>query len=356
MSQTEHDNFIIGRDDLILVTGASGFLGPRFVERLLDRGFRSLRCFVRPGSETAGLEALSALRRDDARVEVVKGNLLSREDCVSATEGVALIFHLATGRDGKSFPDAFMNSVVTTRNLLEASLQHHCLRRFVNVSSLTVYSNTQKPQGRLLDESCPVEKHPKLRGAYCFAKIKQDENVTDYGQRFGIPYVIVRPGYVLGPGKTGIVSRVGIATFGIFLHLGGSNTIPFTYVDNCADAIALSGLTKGVDGEVFNVVDDDLPSSRRFLRLYKKNVRKFTSVYVPHILSYALCYLWESYSNWSEEQLPPVFNRREWHTNWKKTRYSNDKLKARVGWSPKVPMTEAFKRYFEACQEGPGDG
>ena len=55
--------------------------------------------------------------------------------------------------------------------------------------------------------------------------------------------------------------------------MGGSNTIPFTYVDNCAEAIVLAGLVKGVDGEALNIVDDDLPSSREFLRLYKNNVR-----------------------------------------------------------------------------------
>ena len=129
---------------------------------------------------------------------------------------------------------------------------------------------------------------------------------------------------------------------GCFCILGGSNTIPFTFVDNCADAIALAGVTPGVDGEIFNVVDDDLPSSRRFLRLYKKNVKQFASLYVPHGVSYALCWLWERYSAWSEEQLPPVFNRSRWYANWKKTRYSNQKLKAswdghrrsqrRLGW------------------------
>src|SRR5438874_10881692 len=89
-----------------------------------------------------------------------------------------------------------------------------------------------------------------------------------------------------------------------------SNTIPLTYVDNCADAIVLAGLTPGVEGEVFNVVDDDLPSSRRFLRLYKQNVNKFSSIYVPHVCSYALCYLWERYSARSEGQMPPAFTRR----------------------------------------------
>jgi len=310
-----------------------------------------LRCFARPSSAVSRLEAIVAHSGEWARIEVVKGNLLSREDCAAATKDVALIFHLAAWTSGKSFPDTFMNSVVTTRNLLEASLQHTCLRRFVNISSFAVYTNTQKPRWRLLDETCPVERRPELRGdAYCFAKVKQDEIVTEYGKKFEIPYVIVRPGYVYGPGKEDITGRVGIDTFGVFLHLGGSNTIPFTYVDNCAEAIALAGLKRGVEGEVFNVVDDDLPSSRRFLRLYKRNVRYFTSIYVPHVVSYALCSLWEKYSNWSEGQLPPVYNRRRWHVMWKKSRYSNDKVKARLGWTPKVPTAEGLKRYFQSCR------
>ena len=61
-----------------------------------------------------------------------------------------------------------------------------------------------------------------------------------------------------------------------------------------------------MDGEVFNVVDDDLPSSRQFFRLYKKNVRSFGSFYIPHLFSYMLCYLWEKYSGWSEGQLTDV--------------------------------------------------
>ena len=144
---------------------------------------------------------------------------------------------------------------------------------------------------------------------------------------------------------------MGIGTFGVFLHLGGSNTIPFTYVDNCADAIALAGLQRGTDGEVFNIVDDDLPSSRRFLRLYKREVRRFRSIYVPHILSYALCYVWERYSAWSEGQLPPAFNRKRWHANWRKTYYSNAKLKG-IGWMPKVSTAEGLRRYFDACRIG----
>jgi nucleoside-diphosphate-sugar epimerase len=156
---------------------------------------------------------------------------------------------------------------------------------------------------------------------------------------------------VYGPGNEAISGRVGIGTFGIFLHLGGSNPIPLTYVDNCAEAIVLAGLTTGVDGEVFNVVDDNLPSSREFLRLYKKNVAPFRSLYLPHAVSYALCFLWEKYSAWSQGQLPPTYSRSAWHTYWKKTTYSNHRLKTRLGWAPSVPIEEAFRRYFDSCRK-----
>src|SRR5271163_1730109 len=281
---TPSERFIVNRDDVILITGANGFIGPHVLESLLNLGFRNLRCFVRPTSDLAKIDPLVASGNSDARIEVIRGNLLSVSDCIAATKDVAIVIHLAAGRGEKSFPDAFLNSVVTTRNLLEASLVHQCLRRFVNISSFAVYDNMARSSSTL-DETCPLEEPAHRRGeAYCFAKVKQDRLVIDYGKRFSIPYVIVRPGYVYGPGKKAISGRVGIDTFGIFLHLGGSNSMPFTYVENCADAIALAGVMPGVDGQVFNVVDDELPTSRGFLRLYKKNVKRFTSLYVPHLL------------------------------------------------------------------------
>lgn len=346
----ELKNIIIAPDDLVLITGASGFLGPHLVASLLRHGLRNLRVFVRRSSNVRRLKAVIAELGAGARIEMVRGNLLSREDSVAATRGATVIFHLTRG-NGSSFPDAFMNSVVTTRNLLDASLEHKCLRRFVNISSFAVYSNKGKARWRLLDESSPVEQNAGCtRDAYCFAKVKQDQIVIEYGKKFALPYVIVRPGSVYGPGRPAITGRVGTGAFGFYLHMGGSNRIPLTYVDNCADAIVLAGLTQGVDGEVFNVLDDDLPTSRRFLRLYKKHVGHFRSIYVPHALSYAFCWLWEKYSQWSEGQLPPAFNRGRWHAEWKKTRYSNGKLK-RLGWTPKVPTAEGLTCFFEACRE-----
>jgi nucleoside-diphosphate-sugar epimerase len=110
---------IIGRDDLILVTGATGFIGSRLVQTLVGQGFRNLRCFARPSTDVVKVEALLRLR-SSARVEVLKGNLLSRAECIAATADGAVVFHLAAGTGMESFPDAFMNSVLTTRTSWKA--------------------------------------------------------------------------------------------------------------------------------------------------------------------------------------------------------------------------------------------
>ncbi|MBI4684772.1 MAG: NAD(P)-dependent oxidoreductase [Nitrospirae bacterium] len=338
-------------NERILITGANGFIGSRVVETLLSHGFTNLRCFVRPSSDLTALNKIITLF-DKARIKIVQGNLLSQDDCKRATDGISVIYHLAAGRGEKSYPDAFMNSVVTTRNLLDAALQNSVLKRFVNISSFTVYSNSKNQRGSLLDETSEIEDHPELRGeAYCYAKVRQEQLVMEYGKKYNMPYVILRPGAVYGPGNIGITQRVGIGTFGLFLHLGGSNIIPLSYVDNCAEAIVLAGIIKGVDNEVFNVVDDDQPTSRQFLKMYKKNVRHFKSIYLPKTISYLLCYLWEKYSKWSEGQLPPVFNRKKWASNWKGNRYSNKKLKRLLGWKQKVVFSDALEQYFKYQKE-----
>jgi len=341
---------IIGPDDIILVTGANGFIGSRVVETLFRYGFKRLRCLVRPFSNRQTLNEVIQVF-SNVNAEIIEGNLLSRDDCALATKDVSVVLHLAAGTD-KSFANVVMNSVVTTRNLLDSISQNSTLKRFVNVSSLVVYSNFHMKRGSLLDENCEIDKRPELRHeAYVYGKVKQDELLLEYSKKYYIPYVIVRPAVVFGPGKTFIPARVGIDTFGLFLHLGGGIRIPFTYVDNCAEAVVLAGLTKGIDGHIFNVVDDEIPTSRQFLRAYKKNVRNFKSVYVPYRLFYLFSYFWENYSKWSKGQMPPAFNRRKCAIYWKGNRYSNQKAKELLGWEPRVPFTEALVRYFDYQRE-----
>jgi nucleoside-diphosphate-sugar epimerase len=337
-------HWIANAKDEILVTGANGFIGVRVVRQLLEYGFKRVRCFVRQSSRVEGLGNL-ARQFPDCAIELVTGNLLTPADCLSASRDVSIVYHLAAGNE-KSFAGAFMNSALATRNLVDAFLNVGKPKRFVNVSSFAVYSNRNIRRGGLVDETCSLEDAPQERfDAYGFGKLKQEQLIKEYGIKNKLPYVIVRPGAVFGPGKGELSGRIGVSTFGVFIHLGGRNRLPLTFVDNCADAIVLAGLTAGIDGEVFNIVDDELLTSAQFLRAYKK-VKSLRALRIPYIAAYGLCFLWERYSKFSTGQIPAVFNRRRCAAEWKSMRYSNSKLKERVGWKPRVPMNQAMEAFL----------
>jgi nucleoside-diphosphate-sugar epimerase len=341
-----NSGYIASASDRILITGSSGFIGAKVLEILLEYGYRKIRCLVRCSSLLHRLKNVLKQFDGGKGVELVTGDLLSPEDCERAADGVSIIYHLAAGIE-KSFAGAFMNSALATRNLMDGFLEVGKPKRFVNISSFAVYSNQRLKRGELLDESCPLEDAPQERfDAYGFGKLKQEELVRQYGIERSLPYVIVRPGAVFGPGKRELSGRVGINTFGFFVHLGGSNQLPLTFVDNCAEAIVLAGLKPGVNGEIFNAVDDELITSKRFLAAYKSAVGSFFSIPVPYPLAYGFSWAWEKYSRWSKGQLPPIFNRRRCSAEWKGNRYSNQRLRERLGWKPRVSMEQAMKAFL----------
>jgi nucleoside-diphosphate-sugar epimerase len=132
--------------------------------------------------------------------------------------------------------------------------------------------------------------------------------------------------------------------------------LPLTFVDNCAEAIVLAGLKVNVGCEIFNVVDDELPTVRQFLKAYKKKVRSLRSIRIPYFAGYSLSSLWEKYSKWSKGQLPPAFNRRRCAAEWKGMHYSNRKLREQLGWKPRVPMEQAMEAFLGQFASNGNDG
>jgi nucleoside-diphosphate-sugar epimerase len=104
-----------------------------------------------------------------------------------------------------------------------------------------------------------------------------------------------------------------------------------------------------VDGETFNVVDDEKMTSREFLSA-RKSARPFFSIWIPYPLAYLGSVLWENYSKKSGGQLPPVFNRRRCAAEWQGNRYTNQKLHDRLGWKQKVPLADAMKLFLAQYQ------
>lgn len=325
----------------VLVTGAGGFLGQRIARSLLQQGVEDLRLHVRQRPPEGLVEELRAAF-PQARIEWAGANLLARDALASLVADVDCLVHAAAGMRGAA-ADMFANSVVATRNLLEAAGAAG-VRRVVQISSFAVYRTETLGRNAVHDESVPLETVGVDKGPYGYAKVRQEQLLDEYRARFGFETVVLRPGVIYGEGGGALSPRVGIGAMGLFFSLGGGATLPLTYVENCADAVAVAAL-KAPPGSAFNVVDDDLPSCRRYLREYRRLVRRLRTIPVPYpmLLQGSRMLVW--YHRRSKGQLPAVFTPYVVRSMYRPLRYANAALK-QIGWSPRVTTQAGLERTF----------
>jgi nucleoside-diphosphate-sugar epimerase/peptidoglycan/xylan/chitin deacetylase (PgdA/CDA1 family) len=331
----------------ILVTGAAGFLGRALIERLLAHGYADIRSNVRRRTDIPKLKALS--EHSHAKLEYCVGNLKHREDAARAVEGVELIFHLAAGKKGTA-ADLFLDSVVASRNLLDAVADRKPMR-IVLVSSFSVYGVAGLGRGAKVNEQTVLESHPQCRDHYSYSKLRQEQLFWEYQQRNGFELVVVRPGVIYGPDGGHFSNRVGLTIGKWLLHFGGSNLLPLSYVDNCAEAVVLAGTHPSAAGQVYNVHDDDLPTCRKYLRAYKKHVTKIRSIPVPYFGVKLLSSIIAKYHRYSKGQLPAILTPYKAASLWGGNRFDNSKLHS-IGWRQLVPTAEGLERSFTAFRAG----
>jgi nucleoside-diphosphate-sugar epimerase/peptidoglycan/xylan/chitin deacetylase (PgdA/CDA1 family) len=328
----------------ILVTGAAGFLGTALIERLLVHGHTDIRCNVRRQSDISKLEALSA-RHANTRLEFCVGDLKYRDDAARAVNDVQLIFHLAAGKKGTA-ADLFLDSVVASRNLLDAVADRKPMR-IVLVSSFGVYGVACLGRGARVDEHTEFEPHPEWRDHYSYSKLRQEQLFWEYQQRNGFELVILRPGVIYGPRGGHFSNRVGLTIGKWQLHFGGSNLLPLSYVDNCAEAVVVAGMHPLAGGQVYNVHDSDLPTCREYLRAYKKQVTKIRSISVPYFSVQLFSSLIAKYHRYSKGQLPAILTPYKAASLWGGNRFDNSKLLS-TGWKQLVPTAEGLQKSFTA--------
>lgn len=331
----------------VLVTGSGGFLGVHLVERLVNHGVNDVRCLVRDPLKSAKLDKLREQYRG-VTIETIVGNLKSQEDCDRMTRGIDMVIHAAAGVKGAA-AEMFVDSVVASRNLLEAGVKNG-VQRVVMISSFGVYGVSEQPRGAVVDETTPLERRPHERDVYSHSKLRQEELFWEYKRKHGFEMVVLRPGVIYGPGGGHFSGRVGLNVFGAFAHIGGSNLLPLTYVANCADAIVVAALTAGNDGEVYNVVDSDIVTSREYLKLYKRHVKSLRTVRLPYWALQWLSKRVNAYHVRSKGQLPAIFTPYKVKALWGGNRFSNAKLRA-IGWQQPVATKDALLRTFESFRK-----
>lgn len=337
----------------ILITGAGGFLGKEIIKRLLAHGQTDLRAMVRDTAKAQGLQEIAA-RHPDASIEIVSVNLRNPAQIPAAIAGCDMVIHAAAALKG-SAAEMFMDSVVASRNLLDAIVAAPMNQppiRVVLVSSFGVFGVAVLDRFSLVDENTPMEDRPENRDIYSHSKLRQEQLFWEYRAKTSFELVVLRPGVIYGPGGGHFSTRVGLPLFGTFLHLGGRNPLPLTFVENCADAIVVAALAPEANGEVYNVIDDDLLTASQYLRMYKRQVKPLRSFPVPFSLLMLMSRIVEKYSSTSKGQLPAIFTPYKTRVMWGGNRFSNAKLKS-IGWKPIVSTRDALDRTFASFRAEP---
>jgi short-subunit dehydrogenase/uncharacterized protein YbjT (DUF2867 family) len=210
---------------IVFVTGCSGFVGRVFLEELLQHLDKAdvVRVLVR-----------GPFTPNDPRVYPVTGDLLRAEEWLPAMRDAEWVFHLgadATYGNGEHYRAI---NVEPVRQMLEALVGSKTLRRFVLVS--TVGAVDRQPQDRLrvpLTSQSP----PCPSSDYGASKLAAERLV----QESGVPYTIVRPGWVYGVGMRAAshlnALAAVVARSAWFASLDFPGRVPLIHVRDLARAL-----------------------------------------------------------------------------------------------------------------------
>jgi nucleoside-diphosphate-sugar epimerase len=234
------------------VTGGSGFIGGKLVQRLVGEG-SAVRALARSDSAAERVAELGA--------EPVRGELGNLTSLTAGADGADVAFHLAAhlGEWGP-WEDFERGNVVGTRNVL-AACEEAGVGRFVHCGTEAALM-AGEPLVHV-DETAPLR--PDSRAPYPATKAKAEQAVRQ-AARDGFETVALRPRFVWGKGDTTLLPEmVATVEAGRFAWVGGGrNVTDTTHVDNVVEGLILAA-EKGRSGEAYFVTDGEPVVFREFV-------------------------------------------------------------------------------------------
>src|SRR5215470_388250 len=326
----------------VLVTGGTGFLGRRLVERLALEG-DEVWVLGRNGGSGADVRSLGA--------QVVPGDVRQWASVRKAVEGVDVIYHCAGKVEaGGRWVDFLEVNVLGTERLIQASLEHG-VRRFVHVSSIGVYP--ERPDGAVISEGDGYDENTG-RGGYTRSKIMADQLAFWYARAQSAPLTVIRPATIYGPGGKNNLVRVGVKKGRFNVIFGdGSNIMPIVYVDNVVDALVLAARRAEAVGRAYNVVDRDRVTQREYLtRMGAALGRQQNTAYLPMPVVRRLASaadLAKAALRGGRRSPQDMFSRIS--RSLQSARYDTSRAEAELGWKPRVDFEEALRRIAKTRSE-----
>ena len=238
-------------DQIVLVTGADGFIGSHLVEMLHSQGYK-----VKALAQYNSFNNWGWLEDVDCKeeIEILTGDIRDPFFCDEICTGVNIIFHLAALIAipySYIAPQSYVETNITgTLNICKAALNHK-VSRIVHTSTSEVYGTANYVP---IDESHPLQ----AQSPYSASKIGADAMAMSFFNSFELPLIVARPFNTYGPRQSArafiptIISQ--IANNEPQLSLGDTSpTRDLNFVlDTCQGFIELANSDKAI-GETVNI-------------------------------------------------------------------------------------------------------
>jgi nucleoside-diphosphate-sugar epimerase len=237
----------MNKDDLMVITGAGGFIAGSLVRYFHDKGFTRIRAVDKKPlpdwyQRVPGVESLCLDLREEA-------------NCRRAVEGAAEVYNLAADMGGMGFIEHnrvdCLRSILINTHMLESAYRTGVERYFYSSSACAYNTDLQKdPKVRALKES---DAYPAMaeRG-YGWEKLMSEMFCQEYWAERGVKTFIARFHNVYGPNGTWdggrekapaaicrkVIEARDTGAKEITIWGDGTQTRSFMYIDDC---------TKGID-------------------------------------------------------------------------------------------------------------
>ena len=267
----------MSKDDLILVTGAGGFIGGHLVSNLREAGYRKLRA--------VDIKPLEEWYQSFDDVENTRADLKSPDACMKAARGARYIFNLAADMGGMGFIETHkadcMLSVLVSTNMLIAARDQRAERIFYS-SSACVYAAEKQTDAKVvpLKESDAYPAMPE--DGYGWEKLFSERMCRHFTEDFGLETRVARYHNVYGPHGTydggrekapaaicrKVVQAVLSGSNEIEIWGDGKQTRSFMYIDDC-----LTGTRRIMSSDVrepLNLGSDELVTIDQLVDIVEK--------------------------------------------------------------------------------------
>lgn len=330
--------------DLVVVTGGSGFVGSALVRRLLERG-----CTVRVISRFAQSpsHAAAAGARHAGRLEWHQGDIADAASVRAAFAGARYVFHAAALVNAHA-PQAVFDraNVLATENVCALSLASG-VKKLVHVSTCDVFG---LPRGaEIITEETPYR---PWREPYADSKIRAAEVVKAY-QAQGLLSSIVYPGWVYGPGDRAFFPALRRQIASGLMPLWGPEgfEIHLVFVEDLVDGlIATTG--ERADNEDFLMLDDasgiEMADLCGHIAAHFKLA--FRTLKVPYAAMHAAAWLSQRAARLGLID-KPLLTTTDVKSFGHRFKYSAAKARRVLGWAPRTPVSEGLSRALDWCRE-----